>query len=82
MRQSAPGASPRPGAFLARVRKYTDLPLGVGFGISRPEHVESVGKLAEAIFVGTAIIAAVDRRSEGQSPAEVVAAFIREMLGR
>jgi len=43
-------------AFIARVRRHTDLPLAVGFGISRPEHVARIGELCEAAVVASAII--------------------------
>lgn len=41
---------------LERVRAHTDLPLAVGFGISRREHVEEVGRKAEAAVVGSALV--------------------------
>lgn len=41
---------------LERVRAHTSLPLAVGFGISRREHVEEVGVKAEAAVVGSALI--------------------------
>jgi tryptophan synthase alpha subunit len=47
-------------AFLEAVRRSTSLPLAVGFGISRREHVEAVGRLAEAAVVGSAIIDVID----------------------
>lgn len=43
-------------AFVERVRKATDLPLAVGFGISQPKHFQAVARLADAAVVGTAII--------------------------
>ena len=46
--------------FLARVRRHTDLPIAVGFGISEREHVEQVGAVAEAVVIGSAIISAID----------------------
>ena len=39
-----------------RVRAHTDLPLAVGFGISRREHVEEVGQKADAAVVGSALV--------------------------
>lgn len=41
---------------LQRVRKHTNLPLAIGFGISTREHVEAVGRQAEAAVVGSALI--------------------------
>ena len=47
-----------PGVFqlLKRVRRYTDLPLAAGFGVSRREHLESIGGHAQAAIVGSALI--------------------------
>lgn len=67
--------------FLARVRRHTDLPLAVGFGVTKREHVEAIGKLAEAAVIGTAIIRAVDAAPAGQG-AEAVRAFVAEVSGR
>ncbi|HLB28672.1 MAG TPA: tryptophan synthase subunit alpha [Dehalococcoidia bacterium] len=55
--------------FLARVRRHSPLPRAVGFGISQREHVEEIGRLAEAAVVGSALIDAIegvadDRRAE------------------
>lgn len=47
--------------FVARVRKHIpDVPLAVGFGISTPEHVAAVGKLADGVVMGSAIIAKLE----------------------
>jgi tryptophan synthase alpha chain len=42
--------------FLGRVRRHTDLPLVVGFGISTAEHVRLVGASADGAIVGSALI--------------------------
>jgi tryptophan synthase len=67
--------------FIARVRKHTSLPLGVGFGISRREHVESVAKLADAAIVGSAIISAIDA-ADGNRFAQSVREFVEDVTGR
>ncbi len=43
-------------AFLSRVRAVTDLPLALGFGISRPEHVAQARGLVDAVVVGSALL--------------------------
>jgi tryptophan synthase alpha chain len=45
------------------VRKVTDLPLAVGFGISKPEHVAAVGELADAAVVGSAFVRLIERNA-------------------
>ena len=53
-------------AFIARVRGHSDLPLAVGFGVSRPEHVAEIGTLADGAVVASALLNAVDAAPEGE----------------
>ena len=66
-----------PGAFrlLERVRRHTDLPLAVGFGISRREHVESVGTHAQAVAVGSALVNII-----ADSPREALVDRVRQYV--
>ena len=41
---------------LARLRRHTDLPIAVGFGIKTPEQAAEVAKIADAAVVGSALI--------------------------
>ena len=59
-----------------RVRRHTDLPVAIGFGISRREHVLDVGKRADAAVVGSALVRALADGPPEQAPqrgADVVA---------
>lgn len=49
------------GAFLARVRERTALPLAVGFGIGSPDQVRDLRVVADGVVVGSAAIDAVAR---------------------
>ena len=53
---------------LERLRAVCDLPICVGFGISRPEQARTVGSLADGVVVGSAIVEA-----SGRSVQEAVA---------
>jgi len=44
--------------FVQRVRKHTDLPLAIGFGIGTGEQAAAVGKIAEGVIVGSALVKA------------------------
>ncbi|MDI3339865.1 MAG: tryptophan synthase subunit alpha [Sphaerobacter sp.] len=66
--------------FIARVRRHTDLPLAIGFGISRPEHVAAAGELAEGVVVGSALIERLGATPRERQPSEL-AAFIRLLRG-
>ena len=57
--------------FIARVRRYTPLPLAIGFGISKRNHFQAVARLAEAAVVGSAIIDEIDRGDPSQQAARV-----------
>ena len=46
-----------------RIRKYTDLPVAVGFGISSAEQVSATWKYADAAVVGSAIVAEIAQLS-------------------
>jgi tryptophan synthase alpha chain len=48
-----------------RIRKVSDLPVALGFGISKPEHVREVGRWADAAVVGSALVDVIAR--EGSS---------------
>jgi tryptophan synthase alpha chain len=39
-----------------RIRRVSDLPVALGFGISTPEHVRQVGQWADAAVVGSALV--------------------------
>jgi tryptophan synthase alpha chain len=43
-------------AMVARIRAVSALPVALGFGISRPEHVRAVGQWADAAVVGSALV--------------------------
>lgn len=60
-----------------RLRKFTRLPIAVGFGISAPEQFASVGKFADAAAVGSAIVQAIE--SNRGREAEAVAEYITQL---
>jgi len=63
---------------VSRLRRYTDLPLAVGFGISTSAQFEAVGKFAEAAVVGSAIVDTIERNPGKE--AESVAQFVKQLV--
>ncbi|XLX40497.1 tryptophan synthase subunit alpha [Ectopseudomonas mendocina] len=54
---------------VARLRRHTDLPLCIGFGIRTPQHAAEVAKRAEGAVVGSALI---DKIAEAKSPQQAI----------
>jgi tryptophan synthase alpha chain len=42
--------------FVARIRRHTDLPLAVGFGVSTAEQADEVGRYADGVIIGSALV--------------------------
>ena len=60
-----------------RIRRFTKLPIAVGFGISTPEQFAAVGKFAEGAVVGSAIVHAIEQNPGRE--AATVAEFVRQL---
>jgi tryptophan synthase alpha chain len=61
-----------------RLRGATDRPLAVGFGISTPEHVASIGALADGVIIGSAFIDATAGKS-GADAARAAADYVASL---
>jgi tryptophan synthase alpha chain len=61
------------------VRAVTDLPLAVGFGVSRPEHVAELGRQVEAVVVGSAFVRLIEGESRSPHLEAALEAFTREL---
>jgi tryptophan synthase alpha chain len=64
-------------ALARRVRRFTKLPLAVGFGISAPSHVSVLGGIADAAVVGSALVAEIEKAAGPEAAATAVADRIR-----
>jgi tryptophan synthase alpha chain len=65
---------------VARLRRFTTLPIALGFGVSTPEHVRTVSEFADAAVVGSAIVGLVERTPATEA-AKAVGAFVRALKG-
>ena len=64
-----------------RIRAHTSLPIAVGFGISRPEHVAEVTTFADAAVVGSALVALIAEASGSPDLLERVETYVRWLKG-
>jgi tryptophan synthase alpha chain len=60
-----------------RVRRHSNLPVAVGFGISRPEHVRAVWAVADGAVVGSAIVSEMEKTANPKDIPAAVAKFCR-----
>ncbi|MGH8355110.1 MAG: tryptophan synthase subunit alpha [Pseudomonas sp.] len=54
---------------VARLRRHTELPISIGFGIRTPEHAATIARLADGVVVGSAL---VDQIANAASPEQAV----------
>ena len=59
------------------VKKYTNMPVGVGFGVSKPSHVKTIKKYADAVIVGSSLIDALSNTK--RNPAVVAKQFVSHL---
>jgi tryptophan synthase alpha chain len=58
-----------------RIKRFTDLPVALGFGVSTPGHVKAVGGFAAAAVVGSAIVGLIEKTPAADA-AKVVGEFV------
>lgn len=62
--------------FAARVRAFTDKPVAIGFGISTPDQARQVGKIADGVIIGSALIKSVE---DAPDPVKAAGKFIQSI---
>ncbi len=63
---------------VTRLRRYTRLPVAVGFGVSTPEQFAQVGEFADGAVVGSAMVQTIERAGKAKA-AEAVGEFVRRL---
>jgi len=64
-------------AIVSEIRKHTDIPIAVGFGISTPDQVKDYSAIADGVIVGSAIVRMIGQH--GESAKQKVYDVIKEM---
>jgi tryptophan synthase alpha chain len=69
-----------------RIKRHTDLPVGVGFGVKTAEDAEVIGRDADGVVVGSVLVEAVRNSLDAEGRAtgatvEAVSALVRELAG-
>jgi len=69
-------------ALVARIKRETSLPLALGFGLSRPEHVDAVGKWADAAVVGSGLVNVIAEAGDTPDLVPRVEGYLRWLTGK
>lgn len=64
---------------VTRIKGRTDLPVCVGFGISKPEHVRMVCEVADGAVIGSWLVDLISREWNGGAGREQIVGLIREL---
>jgi tryptophan synthase alpha chain len=68
------------GEQVAAIKKHTDVPVCVGFGISTPEQASLVAAVSDGVVVGSAIVKQVELHADEADVAKRVAAFAKPLI--
>jgi len=59
------------------IRKFIDMPIGVGFGISNPTQASQVAKFCDAVVVGSAIVSLIEKNKDNAKLVEIIGEFAK-----
>ncbi|MBI5468440.1 MAG: tryptophan synthase subunit alpha [Deltaproteobacteria bacterium] len=68
-------------SFVKKVRRFTDVPVGVGFGISTPEQAKEVSAYSDGVIVGSAIINIIAKNAGSRDLLKKVGSFVSALKG-
>ena len=68
-------------ALVERIRAVSALPVAIGFGLSRPEHLREVGRYADAAVVGSALVDTIAREADSPALAGAVERYVAWLRG-
>lgn len=64
---------------LDHIRKFTDLPIALGFGIKTAADAEAMGRICDAVVVGSSIVNTIEEIQAGSKTVQDVAAQVRDL---
>jgi tryptophan synthase alpha chain len=67
------------GSILAEIRKISDIPCAIGFGISNAQQAKAMSEVGDGVIIGSAIINIMEKY--GKDSPKPVGAFVAEMVG-
>jgi tryptophan synthase alpha chain len=68
-------------ALVRRIRAHTELPIALGFGVSRPEHVAEIAAYADAAVVGSALVSVIAEAGGSPDLIDRVERYVKWLKG-
>lgn len=65
---------------VSRIKSHSDVPVAVGFGISKPEHASEVASMADGVVVGSAIVRMIGELGDTPDAATKVGDFVQSLV--
>ena len=66
-------------AQVRRVKEHSDIPVCVGFGVSKPEHAASIASYADGVVVGSALVDRIEATTSPEDAVDAAARFVAEL---
>ncbi|PYS47512.1 MAG: tryptophan synthase subunit alpha, partial [Acidobacteria bacterium] len=63
-----------------RVRKFSNLPVAVGFGISNAEQIAETWRYADTAVVGSALVAEIEKLGDAPDLVKRIGEFVRKLI--
>lgn len=64
---------------VGKIRKITNLPIAVGFGISKPSQAREIGRFADGVVIGSAIVRLIDENKNKRNFLKIISNYVREI---
>ncbi|MBN1472040.1 MAG: tryptophan synthase subunit alpha [Syntrophaceae bacterium] len=64
---------------VGKIRNMTKMPIAVGFGISKPEQAKAIGRFADGIVIGSAIVRLIDENKNNRNLLKIVSDYISDI---
>ena len=62
-----------------KIRKIANLPIAVGFGISLPEQAKAIGRFADGVVIGSAVVRMIDDNKNNRNLIKTVVSYVCEV---
>ena len=64
---------------VSKICKITNLPIAVGFGISKPQQAREIGRFADGVVIGSAVVRLIDENKNNKDLIKIVSDYITEI---